>query len=177
MRSTTLLIIFISLLGFASDKQVIRCIACKEICSQTIDIKDDISKPSKNITIWNRSMCPNFHSYGFICPKDFYAYSSYEKQWNLSTVNKDAFTIKLNSSIYNVPIPKQTINLVVYDQTITKKKKNESLCFWIKIDETYIQEIKKYCQQNDLTLKIHNEKNNTCYIEIIKKTIANKRSE
>ena len=72
MKVITLFIIIISSLAFASDKKTIFCIACKEKCTQTMEVKDDTSKPSKNITIWNRSMCPNFHSYGFICTKDFY---------------------------------------------------------------------------------------------------------
>ena len=134
-------------------------------------VKDDESKPSKNITIWNRSICGNFHSYNQICKNDFYAYSSSDEKWILTLDNKDGFPIKLSLDIYNAPLAQKVTSLTVYMQEITNDEKIETLFFWFKTDYNYIQKVKKYCKDNNLEYKIDlNRKNEKSFIRIYKKT-------
>jgi hypothetical protein len=120
--------------------------------------KDDTSKPSRNISVWNRSMCGNsmFKGESSICPKDDYAYdASMMKWWMLSLENKDGFSLPLKNSVYEFPVSAEADSRVVYSQQfITKDTVRHSLSFWCKTDNDYFQVIRNYAKKSGLDLEI-----------------------
>ena len=84
------------------------CPICKGKLVEISKQKDDRSKPSKNVSVWNRSSCANmmFGQGSLICLKDNYAFdATWMKNWELSLFNKDGFSIALHQGIYNFPLP------------------------------------------------------------------------
>lgn len=139
------------------------CPVCQHV---TVDVnaqKDDHSKPSKNLAVWNRSICANpFYSKGsLICTKDGYAYEAGFKTWNLRLNDRDGFGLPLTRSIYSLPLPPKAAikSGVVYSQEFASLKSVEhSLLFWCVTDTAYFSKIGDYAKANDLTLTIEKER-------------------
>ncbi|MCP4460157.1 MAG: hypothetical protein GY816_19355 [Cytophagales bacterium] len=139
-----------------------QCPVCGGMPISTLQIKDDRSKPSKNIAVWNRSICGNslFETYSTICQKDWYAYSPYFETWTLVLENPDGFSNKLKEGIYSFPLPivQNLRSLTVYRQVIGRKRTVHSISFWCETDEDYFKKIEAYSKKNRLKLKIDRNK-------------------
>ena len=135
------------------------CPVCR---SQLVDVTtqtDDASKPSRNLSVWNRSSCANmfFGQGSWICPRDGYAYEAQMKQWELSLEDRDAFALPLDRSIYGFPLPdgKRIKSRTVYSQEFsTLESVKHGLLFWTVIDEQYFDKIRQYTKKNGLILEI-----------------------
>jgi len=119
---------------------------------------DDTSKPSRNISVWNRSMCGSsmFKGDSSICPKDHYAFdASMMKWWILALENKDGFALPLEKAVYDFPVTEKANSRVVYYQHfINKDTVRHSLHFWCETDHSYFQVIREYAKKSGLNLEI-----------------------
>src|ERR1043166_7317953 len=144
-------VIFLALLlgTITTSSAAVSCPICGR---QTVDVttqQDDLSKPSVNLCVWNRSMCANeFYGKGsLICPHDHYAYEAQLKTWNKSVQDRDAFPLPLHPSIYSFPLPPtpQILSRVVYSQTFASLSSVEhSVLFWCKTDDAFFKQLEEY---------------------------------
>jgi hypothetical protein len=135
------------------------CPVCQSILVDVTTQVDDKSKPSKNLSVWNRSICANpfFHKGSLICPRDGYAYEAQLKQWKLSLESRDSFAYPLDRKIYEFPLPvsKAIKSRTVYSQIFEKLDSIEhGLLFWTLLDDSYFTEIRKYAKTNGIVLAI-----------------------
>jgi len=137
-----------------------RCPVCKRELVDVTKQKDDTSKPSRNIGIWNRSMCGN-RSYGdgsLMCLHDNYAYdATLMNRWGLALENRDGFAIPLAKAIYNFPLPidENIKSRVVYDQDFkTLSSVTHSLLYWCSTDKRFFKKVKAYSKEHGLALEI-----------------------
>ncbi len=133
--------------------------------------KDDTSKPSRNISVWNRSMCGNsmFKGDSSICPKDHYAYdASMMKWWILGLESKDGFALPLEESVYDFPVTEKANSRVVYYQHFIKTDSiRHSLSFWCETDHAYFDVIREYAKKEGLSLEIEiDRRENRSYIVV-----------
>jgi hypothetical protein len=147
--------------GFAVAAQ--NCPVCKGKVVDTRSLKDDISKPSLNIAVWNRSNCGNlfYHKGSLICPAGGYAYEPSFKTWNLSLNDKDGFKHPLLKTVYSFPLPvKANIKSgLVYSQEFSSLSKvKHSLLFWCSTDSAYFKKSQEYANVNKLVLTIEKER-------------------
>lgn len=178
MKYLTLMIFIFYLTSFAKANQT-SCPICKGDLVDITKQKDDKTKPSRNLSVWNRSNCGNpFYGKGsLICLKDNYAYDAkHIKKWTLSITNKDNFALSLHKSIYDFPLPiqKNIKSRTVYSQEFkTINSVKHSLLFWCIADKHYLKKIKSYANKNGITLVI--EKNKRLKQSIIKANFSQKK--
>jgi hypothetical protein len=121
------------------------------------DVFDDPSKPSLNLSVWNRSSCGNL-LYGddsVICERCRQAYSTTMQSWERSSELPDSFQRPLGEGIRKFPLPpaKVITSRVVYSQTWTATQKDESIAFWCVQSPELISAFRDYARQNGLSLR------------------------
>lgn len=125
-------------------------------------VKDDVSKPSRNLDVWNRSSCGNllFGPGSMICPHDWYAYSALSKKWELSLEDPEGFALKLDGRIQSVPLPEKgkIRSRVVYSQSIDGEGVVHSVLFWCDTDQSYLERLREYAKRAGVNVKIEGEK-------------------
>jgi hypothetical protein len=98
-----MILITILFLGFCTVSRAAEplCPVCNKKTFEVTTQKDDPSKPSKNIDVWNRSVCATL-SYGkgsYICMNDGYAYDASLKTWKLKLNDRDGFAHPLVAGV------------------------------------------------------------------------------
>ncbi len=110
------------------------CPWCGGALTKVGDITDDQSKPSKNLGVWNRSICANpfYDQDSVICSQCWHAYSKLLDSWERSSELPDSFRRPLAEDIRLFPLPsrKDITSLVVYSQNCTPTQVTESVGFW-----------------------------------------------
>lgn len=144
--------------GFGADEKV-ACPVCQKQAVEIATQKDDTSKPSRNLRVWNRSICANlsFGEGSFICPIDGYAYEAQLKHWELSQENRDSFAHPLDHRISQFPLPdqKRIKSRTVYSQEFeTLGKVRHSLLFWTVIDAAYFKKLQEFSKTKGIDLEI-----------------------
>lgn len=108
-------------------------------------ISDELEKPSRNISVWNRSICANqfFGSGSVICTRDWYAYSPKLKKWELSLNDASGFAVELDARIRYFPLPESSAirSGVVYSQEIDEQATVDSVSYWCETDEDYLAKL------------------------------------
>jgi hypothetical protein len=123
-------------------------------------LKDDLTHPSRNIEIWNRSACASllYDAESPVCTDCWMAYSSVQKRWSRSLANKNAFKIQLAESVAAFPVPDRTLlrSKVVYTQSFDGVSMLEEIRYWAKRDEHYLSLAKEYAARNALRVSVEN---------------------
>jgi hypothetical protein len=135
-----------------------RCPVCGGPVTPIEQTKDDLSQPSRNLHVWNRSSCGNplFGPGSVICPRDWYAYSSVLRNWGLSLEDPDAFALKLEPRIRQFPLPEKSAirSGVVYSQEIIGDRVVHSVGFWCDTDRRYLEKVDEYRQSANVGVTI-----------------------
>lgn len=137
------------------------CPVCHGKAVETSTVIDDESKPSRNLSVWNRSICLNpFYGKGsVICLRDAYAYDPQLKYWALTLADRDSFAHKLVVAICEFPLPAGLPNGAVYRQEfVTLKAVKHGVSFWTALDEDYFAKIKRYANSRQIHLRIERHK-------------------
>lgn len=134
------------------------CGSCGGSVELIASVADDTSKPSRNLSVWNRSVCGNI-LYGeddVICTQCSHAYSSMLKAWSLSLQDSRGFQKPLASSILDLPLPTGTNvkSSIVYSQECDVSNRTESVAFWCLDDQNYLAKAQAYADEMNLVLKI-----------------------
>jgi len=121
------------------------CLVCGRKLSRVEELVDNTSKPSRNLSVWNRSDCGNLmiDSDSLVCSHDWYAYSPVLKKWSLSVEDPNGFSIPLDERIRDFPFPPpQSIrSRIVYSQEIVEDTVTHSVRIWCKTDERYLTKL------------------------------------
>ena len=120
-------------------------------------VADDRIKPSRNISVWNRSICANpfYRDSDVICTKCAHAYSTMLKAWSLALQDSGGFQKPLHVSILDFPLPSSS-NVtfgIVYRQTLAASNRTDSVSFWCLDDEQYLAIIQRYSGSSGLSLR------------------------
>lgn len=160
--SSRFVAIFLSvfLLVASNARALDMCPLCSGTLAKVGDIKDDPSKPSKNIAVWNRSMCGNLY-YGkdsVICTHCWHSYSKQFAYWERSSELPDSFRPALSAAIRQFPLPpSQEIKSprVVYSQQIARGKVTESVLFWCADSPRLLESFQNYCAAHHLSIDFY----------------------
>lgn len=127
-------------------------------------LKDDRSKPSLNLELWNRSYHGDlwpFHSEDSpICSRCFVAYRSTDDRWVRASELPETFFIPLTAAISGFPVPDKSHlrSLVVYSQDFpganADQGREESIGFWTKSSSRVLDPLASYSQKHDLALTV-----------------------
>jgi hypothetical protein len=122
-------------------------------------IEDDRSRPSRNIAVWNRSMCGNlFYGTGSaICSRCWQAYSTPLRRWQLGLDDPSGFYLPLSEEMTQFPLPKSDGAEVhpVYYQEYDGEVLTEKVAFWCKSDDKYLAAAQAHAAKHSLELKVY----------------------
>ena len=140
--------------GLAADA----CPDCGGKLTKVGNVADDPTKPSKNISVWNRSICANMF-YGddsLICTRCWLSYSKQFQRWERSSELPDSFRRPLSPAIRGFPVPpaKNIKSLVVYSQQITGAQMSESVAFWCSDSADLIAGFRAYARKHGLSIRV-----------------------
>jgi hypothetical protein len=125
-------------------------------------IHDDPTRPSPNLSVWNRSICANvlFGPNSSICTRCQHAYSPMMQRWMLALKDPNGFLKPLHHDIADFPLPqKERIkSLAVYSQEYDGQHFTESIGFWCAADESYLAIAQTYAAAHSLILNIERER-------------------
>ena len=128
-------------------------------------IKDDTSRPSINLEVWNRSyhgyISEPFSSNSQFCKKCHFAYDEISMKWRRASEAPDSFFVPLLPVVRGFPITEsRPKNLrVVYTQTFSGQDASqgriESVGFWANDSELLRSKLENYASSNDLALHFY----------------------
>lgn len=152
----TCLLLGIWSLVAAAEPQI--CPVCGRGVVAVEKVKDDDSKPSRNLDVWNRSSCGNplFGPGSTICPHDWYAYSAFMNKWELSLEDPKGFALEIDRRIRDLPLPEKASirSRVVYSQSIDGDAVTHSVLFWCDTDQRYLDRLDEYAKRAGVKVKI-----------------------
>jgi hypothetical protein len=136
----------------------VTCPICGSKLTTVGAVTDDTTQPSKNLCIWNRSICANqfYNDQSSICGQCWSSHFDLLNCWERSSELPASFHHPLAPAIANIPLPpKSSIkSLVVYSQKMENTKFSDSVHFWCVNNADTIQALRKYAEQHDLFIKI-----------------------
>ncbi len=128
----------------------VTCPICGGRLVKTAAITDDRNAASRNLCVWNRSVCANMlHGPdSVICTHCWHARSERVDKWERASESIAVFQKPLSPAIRYVPVPPADAirSRVVFTQTYDKMKFTESLSFWCVNDESLLTRIRDYCK-------------------------------
>lgn len=152
------LIAILLLSGILPGRTNETCLHCGGQLAKVGTVKDDITKPSKNINVWNRSICANpfYGDDSIICTQCWLAHSTRFQRWERSSEVPASFHRPLSTVIRDFPIPsaKDIKSLVVYSQQISGTQVTESVVFWCTDSNSLISSFRAYASKHSLSLRI-----------------------
>ena len=150
------------ILAAAARTEPQRCPVCGGAVVAVEQVKDDVSKPSRNLDVWNRSSCGNllFGPGSVICPHDWYACSTFSKKWELSLEDPKGFALEMDSRIRDLPLPDKgkIRSLVVYSQRIDGDVVVHSVSFWCDTDQHYLDRLNEYAKRAGVKVEIERDR-------------------
>ena len=122
------LVCLLPLLAFAAA-----CPVCGGRVVKRAAVADDTNAPSKNLCVWNRSICANLF-YGAdstICTRCWHAHSDTLGKWERASESPSTFQRPLRVAILGVPLPSSDTlrSRVVFTQTFAKKTFTDNVAF------------------------------------------------
>jgi hypothetical protein len=145
------LALVLPLLAFAAA-----CPVCGGSVVKTATVVDDTNAPSRNLRVWNRSICANllYGSDSVICTRCWHAHSKVVGRWERAAESAGSFQIPLRAVIRDVPLPSADSlrSHVVFTQTFAKNTFADSVAFWCVNSQSIQSGLRAYCTTNRLHL-------------------------
>ena len=137
-----------------------KCPICGGKLVEAGSLKDDESKPSRNIELWNRSyhgaFWPFYNERLQICSRCYVVFNTTTNKWTRASEEPNSFLVPLQRSILSFPLPKKSLikSFVVYAQSFGGKDaaegRIESVSLWLATDRPTLNKIERYCNDNNL---------------------------
>jgi len=157
-RLIQLLIAILLLCSVHRSSAADACPVCGGKLTTVGTVTDDRTKPSKNISVWNRSICANmfYDDASVICTQCWLSYSKQFQRWERSSELPDSFRRPLSAGIRGFPVPpaKNIKSLVVYSQQIAGAKVSESVAFWCTDSDSLISDFRAYARKHNLSIRV-----------------------
>jgi hypothetical protein len=133
-----------------------RCPVCGGKLARAGSLNDDTTAPSRNICVWNRSICGNL-LYGpdsVVCTRCWYARSPQLRQWERRLGDPDGFRQPLRPEVRRVPLPTgdRLRYSAVFWQAYADKAFTDGVAFWCADDAALLSRLRDYCTTSHLTL-------------------------
>jgi hypothetical protein len=139
-----------------------RCPICGGRIVKMGTVTDDTNLPSRNLCIWNRSICANpfYGPDSAICTRCWHAHRALTGNWERACESPASFQKPLSSAIQGVPLPPADAirSRVVFTQTYDKKRFTESVAFWCVGDESLLARLRSYCTATQLTFHVESNR-------------------
>ncbi len=140
--------------GAVAFSRTALCPVCGGIlrAPRAVAAKADV-QPSKNLAIWNGSYHgPPYEDYSRVCTRCWMAYHDYWKRWERASDVPDSFYRPLRPAIRNVPLPppERIHFLVVYTQSIDRRRVAEMVHFWCDNSPAVIAPLESYAASHSL---------------------------
>jgi len=111
-------------------------------------LKDDLSKPSRNIEIWNRSMCANLLLGGALaCTRCWMCSYWFEEKWKRMSEVPDSFIPPLSKAVHDFPVAADEAS---YSREFEGTTLTDSLL--VAWDESKYAGYREYCKKHDLVM-------------------------
>ena len=128
------------------------CPVCGGKVTNVERLKDDLGKPSRNIEIWNRSMCANLLLGGaLVCTKCWLCSYFYEEDWKRMSELRDSFIPPIDKAIHDFPLG--TVE-ATYDRRFAVTDLTDSMEFGWDGSEDHLSAYKDYCKQHGLFIQL-----------------------
>ena len=137
-------------------------------------LKDDRSKPSLNLELWNRSSHGDFWPFhseeSRICSRCFVAYRDVDDRWVRASVLPESFVVPLTIAISGFPVPGKSHlrSLSVYSQDFlgasADQGQEELIAFWTKSSSRVLDPLTAYSQKHGLALTMKKERSIGTYV-------------
>ncbi len=128
-------------------------------------VGDDRSLPSRNVEVWNRSICGNLF-YGEnspICTNCWQAYSRPLKSWNRSSEDAKSFKCPLDESIQSFPLYPHR---ACYNQKYDGSHLIESIRFSCANSPELLARFRTYAAETGLDLQIQKDRSSLNAVEV-----------
>lgn len=133
------------------------CGVCGGPVAEVSSIMDDTSKPSRNLSVWNRSICANllYGAESRICTRCWHAWSSVSGAWSRALEDPREFQKPLHPSILRFPLPAagDVKSRIVYAQEFDGGCRRESVGLWCVNDPQYVSRVRTYARERKLSLR------------------------
>ena len=125
------------------------CPVCGGKVTSVDRVRDDLGKPSKNIEIWNRSMCANGLIGGaLVCTKCWLCSYFYEEDWKRMSELRDSFVPPIDKAIHDFPLG--TV-IASYERKFAGTDLTDSL--ELEWDESKYPRYREYCKKHGLVME------------------------
>lgn len=163
VESTSLISTQVTPLSRVEEPLPEKCGVCNGPVVSIASVTDDRTKPSRNIKVWNRSICANLTYSGdsLICTRCWHAYSPYMPgTWQRALERPEGFQQALSFAIAQFPLPSNdnVHSLVVYYQSWDGSVCDEEVMFWATDDDQYLSRAEKFAEANGLVLAIERDR-------------------
>jgi len=160
-RFFSLVLTLLFLVGVTSVRAADGCPLCSGKLVKVGKITDDQSKPSKNLQVWNRSMCANmfYDNDSVICTQCWHAYSKHFSRWERSSELPGSFRRPLSAAVRKFPLPPAKdikSPRVVHSQEIAGAQITESVLFWCTDSPKLLGSFRDYCREHAQRGPCHN---------------------
>ena len=150
----------VPLVAFAeSDDR--RCPICDGRLVRAGIMKDDVSSPSRNLQLWNRSyhgdFWPSYSEDSPICSQCLTAFREYDETWARSTEVLKSFWVPLSPAIAAFPFPSKAsvTSRVVFSQEFkgihADGGLSESVSFWCRCSPKRLKTMETYAAISGLS--------------------------
>ena len=131
------------------------CPICGGKVTTSESVKDDLRNPSRNLEIWNRSMCAMLPPDGsLVCTRCWFLNKWDENVWRRSSHLPDTFFRPLSKPIRDFPVP-AGVMWACYDQQFEGDKLTESLTFWSEDSEPLIAGYTDYGKKHNQVIEFY----------------------
>ncbi|HSI62246.1 MAG TPA: hypothetical protein VLE43_03985 [Candidatus Saccharimonadia bacterium] len=129
------------------------CAYCGGKITHVGAITDDRAQPSKNLAVWNRSICANpfYGEDSLICTKCWLSFSKDFGYWERKSNQPDSFHRALTPEIRNFPAPSPG---GVYAQYQKDGRCWESAMFWCTRSDKLASTFRDYARKHGLSINI-----------------------
>ncbi|HEV7402361.1 MAG TPA: hypothetical protein VGO11_05520 [Chthoniobacteraceae bacterium] len=150
-----ILCVIAALLIFSPQaKATTGCPLCGGKLAKISSLRDNPSKPSRNLAVWNRSVCGNLgvSAKDVMCTRCAIAHFYFDQQWRRSSELPASFWHPLADSIRKFPLPsrKSLRSAVVYTQQYKDGRTIEEIAFWCRTSPEVIKPLRKYARTQGL---------------------------
>ena len=127
------------------------CPVCGGRITLAQTVRDDLKKPSKNLDLFNRSMCALGPSSGSVyCTRCWFLSRWDEEEWRRSSEFPDTFFRPLCPAIRKFPI---AAGVGSYEQVFSGINVTEGVYFWDKKSAEIISRYNDYCKEHELVFE------------------------
>jgi uncharacterized protein YbaR (Trm112 family) len=138
------------------------CPLCNGRLERVGSVKDDTNFPSKNMDVWNRSICGNlmYHEKSLICSRCWHAYREMDKTWVRSSELSASFYSPLSAAIGEFPLTDEVRRreAVVYTQEFLgaggKLGKKDSIDFGCGKSDRLLTPMRLYAGRWNLSFNV-----------------------